>query len=409
MHYLFSHISHSHNQHEFMAIKNMIGAPVTGDDFYGREQELKKAHRYLNERQSLLLSAPRRIGKSSLAKRLINDKTNQGWKCVYIDLQGIATKEAFLRKLIDSFTGVGLMEKAGAKTMDFLEATFNKIKGINFGEFKIDLNSQGQLESLFNRLADLFNHDNDTLIVIDELPLFLGKLMDTGGKNRNEIEFLLNWFRSIRQNENSHIRWLFCGSVGLRNFTNHYRMSQAINDLVDFDLGELPPDEAKGLFSELAQSYKLKINEDFIAEALNLLQWPIPYFIQLIIDRLISKIQKPETTPVTLKDIKEAISELSQSDKFITWAERLDEYRDLRSMAQAILDSMSTTEKGFSRDDLLRLVMKDQEPFQLEDIKKRLTTVLEMLEHDGYILRNGKYRKFRSPLLRKWWANKFVE
>lgn len=53
-----------------MAITNKIGAPVTGDDFFGREQELVNAHRYLDGRQSLLLSAPRRIGKSSLAKRL---------------------------------------------------------------------------------------------------------------------------------------------------------------------------------------------------------------------------------------------------------------------------------------------------------------------------------------------------
>ena len=63
-----------------MAITNKIGAPVTGEDFFGRTNELAKAHRYLNEGQSLLLSAPRRIGKSSLAKKIIADKLSDNWK-----------------------------------------------------------------------------------------------------------------------------------------------------------------------------------------------------------------------------------------------------------------------------------------------------------------------------------------
>ena len=69
-----------------MCISNKIGPPVEGDDFFGREKEIHKANRLLDSSHSLLLSAPRRIGKSSLAKRLIEEKKNHGWKCVYIDL-----------------------------------------------------------------------------------------------------------------------------------------------------------------------------------------------------------------------------------------------------------------------------------------------------------------------------------
>lgn len=32
-----------------MAITNKIGAPVTGEDFFGRVNELAKAHRYIDE------------------------------------------------------------------------------------------------------------------------------------------------------------------------------------------------------------------------------------------------------------------------------------------------------------------------------------------------------------------------
>lgn len=390
-----------------MAITNKIGAPVTGEDFFGREKELTRAHRYLNERQSLLLSAPRRIGKSSLAKRLINDKTEEGWKCVYVDLQGIATKDAFLRKLIGALTGAGLLEKSTGKLKDFTEGLLNSLSGVNIGGVSVDLSNRAQSESLFNRLTGLFNHTEDTLIVVDELPLFLGQLMDKEGDNRDDVEFMLNWLRSIRQYENSSIRWLFCGSVGLRNFTNHYRMSQTINDLVDFELGALPEKEAKGLLSALAQAYSLRMSESIVSETLNLLQWPIPYFIQLLIDRLISNIENPEENDVAIEDVRRAIDELSESDYFLTWDERLYEYRDLEARTRRILDNLAKAEVGLSVDQLQTIVMAGQDPNSAEAVRRDLIKIIGMLEHDGYILK-GETLKFRSPLLRKWWKTKFM-
>ena len=41
-----------------MAISNKVGPPVTGDDFYGRVEELSRAHVYLDSNHSLVLSAP---------------------------------------------------------------------------------------------------------------------------------------------------------------------------------------------------------------------------------------------------------------------------------------------------------------------------------------------------------------
>lgn len=393
-----------------MAITNKIGAPVTGEDFFGRTKEVSLAHRYLNERQSLLLSAPRRIGKSSLAKKLLADKESQNWKCVYIDLQGIATKEAFLRKLINSFSGAGLMQKARKKVRDFIEFTFKITEGVEFGPLKIDLNHPAQLESMYNMLSDSFEYDDDTLIVIDELPLFLGKLMEDDGKNRDEVEFLLNWFRSLRQHENSHLRWLFCGSIGLRNFTNHYRMSQAINDLVDLNLGEFPENEARGLILALTKSYNLEMDNEVIKKTLDILQWPIPYFIQLLIDRVISKLYKPHgKTKVKIEDIQMAFDELTNSDYFITWDERLAEYSDLEYLARLILDSVAISNTGLSKDELIKIALRSVDVIQEPIVKRNIVKVLEMLEHDGYIMRYDDHRKFRSPLLREWWKYKFID
>ena len=54
-----------------MAIKLKIGSPVVGEDFVGREVELKKAESLIRD-NNLMLAAPRRVGKTSFAKRLID-------------------------------------------------------------------------------------------------------------------------------------------------------------------------------------------------------------------------------------------------------------------------------------------------------------------------------------------------
>ena len=53
--------------------------------------------------------------------------------------------------------------------------------------------------------------------------------------------------------------------------------------------------------------------------------------------------------------------------------------------------------------------MTDQDSSKIEEFDFTLSKVLEMLENDGYILKKDSLRVFRSPLLRDYWFNKFVE
>lgn len=64
-------------------ISNMIGPPVTGADFFGRHKELERARRLLSTGHSLAMSAPRRVGKSSMAHKLLELYKADGWRCVY--------------------------------------------------------------------------------------------------------------------------------------------------------------------------------------------------------------------------------------------------------------------------------------------------------------------------------------
>ncbi len=386
-----------------MCVSNKIGPPVEGNDFFGREKEIRLANKLLDRGHSLLLSAPRRIGKSSLAKKLIDEKKKQGWKCVYIDLEETDTEDGFLRLVIDAFSNNEIWRQVVSDAAKGLKSIFNKIEKVSVGPVEFDLGQREEKENLYKNLKELVNHEKDTFIVVDELTLFLGTL----NKTRNGIEkvtYILNWLRSPRQVKGTKIRWLFCGSVGLRNFTSSKNLSYTINDLTEFSLDELDRKEASGLLLELSKSEKIRMSNNVIDYILDKLSWNIPYFIQVIF----SKLSEEYYEELTTDSVDAAYKKLCSENYLGTWSERLVEYQEHEMPARQILKELSTRPSGAERNALLDKLMTGQDPSKVDSMDLTLSKVLDMLENDGYIMRNGSLRTFRSPLLRDYWLNKFV-
>ena len=386
-----------------MCVSNKIGPPVEGNDFFGREKEIRLANKLLDRGHSLLLSAPRRIGKSSLAKKLIDEKKKQGWKCVYIDLEETDSEDGFLRLVIDAFSNNEIWKQIVSDTAKGLKSIFNKIEKVSVGPVEIDLGEREKKENLYKNLKELVNHEKDTFIVVDELTLFVGIL----NKTRNGVEkvtYILNWLRSLRQVKGTKIRWLFCGSVGLRNFTSSKNLSYTINDLTEFSLDELDRKEALGLLLELSKSEKIRMSNNVIDYILDKLSWNIPYFIQVIF----SKLSEEYYEELTTDSVDAAYKKLCSENYLGTWSERLVEYQEHEMPARQILKELSTRPSGAERNALLDKLMTGQDPSKVDSMDLTLSKVLDMLENDGYIMRNGSLRTFRSPLLRDYWLNKFV-
>lgn len=386
-----------------MCVSNKIGPPVEGNDFFGREKEIRLANKLLDRGHSLLLSAPRRIGKSSLAKKLIDEKKKQGWKCVYIDLEETDSEDGFLRLVIDAFSNNEIWKQIVSDTAKGLKSIFNKIEKVSVGPVEIDLGEREKKENLYKNLKELVNHEKDTFIVVDELTLFVGIL----NKTRNGVEkvtYILNWLRSLRQVKGTKIRWLFCGSVGLRNFTSSKNLSYTINDLTEFSLDELDRKEALGLLLELSKSEKIRMSNNVIDYILDKLSWNIPYFIQVIF----SKLSEEYYEELTTDSVDAAYKKLCSENYLGTWSERLVEYQEYELPARQILKVLSTQPSGVERNVLLDRLMTGQDSSKVESVDLILSKTLDMLENDGYIMRNGSLRTFRSPLLRDYWLNKFV-
>ncbi len=387
-----------------MGISNKIGPPVEGDDFFGREKEISKANRLLDSNHSLLLSAPRRIGKSSLAKRLIQEKKQQGWKCVYIDLEETSTEEGFLRLVIESFKKNGIWKQFTEGMSKGLASILDRIEKVTIGGV-VDFNigRREEQEDLYKNLKELIRHDENTFVVVDELTLFLG-ILNKSENGAEKVTFILNWLRSLRQVSKTNVRWLFCGSVGLRNFTSAMNLGYTINDLMEFGLGELSREEARGLLSELCLSEDMKMSDELINYTLDKLQWNIPYFIQVIF----SKLAEEYEGEVTIESVDISYNKLCSDNYLSTWSERLSEYREFELPARQILKSLSTQPAGMERNAMLDMLMTGQDVSKVEEVDFMLSKVLQMLENDGYIFKKDLIRVFRSPLLRDYWFNKFV-
>lgn len=387
-----------------MCISNKIGPPVEGDDFFGREKEIQKANKLLDSSHSLLLSAPRRIGKSSLAKRLIEEKKNQGWKCVYIDLEETTTEEGFLNLVIEAFCKNGIWKQVAEGMSKGLASVLESIEKISLGPVQFDFGKKEEQEDLYKNLKELIRHDEDTFIVVDELTLFL-TILSKGKDGVEKVAFILNWLRSLRQVSKTKVRWLFCGSVGLRNFTSAMNLGYTVNDLTEFSLDELSRDEAAGLLLELCKSENIEMSNELVEYTLNKLYWNIPYFIQIIF----SNLAEDYADKITREDIDTAYRKLCSENYLSTWSERLVEYGEYELPARQILKLLAIRPEGMEREGMLNNLMTGQNSSKIEAVDYTLSKVLAMLENDGYIMKKDALRMFRSPLLRDYWFDRFVQ
>jgi len=380
----------------FMSIINKVGAVVEGNDFFGREKELKYAWNLISQGNSLILSAPRRVGKSSFSKKMLKLVTEAGWKSLYLDLQGIKTEEQFVKFFIEKIQAETWWSKLGDKAGKIVNSIH--IKGI-------EINSAIWQSDIYDKIQKLLEETGEILIVMDELTIFLNNLLNNEN-GKEKVEFFLNWLRSFRQISGSQVRWIFCSSVGIENFAVTHNLSYTLNDVYPFPIDAFTENEAKEFISKLDVSEKVVFTESHIQHILNKLSWYLPFFIQILIAKINSLVYNQEKE-LSEQTIDEAYNQLITEKHFNSWDERLKEYKENEKYIRRILNRLCKIQTGESREillDALIQIINNQE--QAENI---LAKILRALQNDGYIIVNNDSKYvFRSPLLRDFWHNRFI-
>ncbi len=386
-------------------MKNILGDPVKGDNFFGREGSVRLLWHKL-ERQSLIVSAPRRVGKTSLMYRL-RDDPHDGWTVVHFNAESCRSVAHFVATMLAAIRGK--VDKRWWKRLNAwarLKGAFSRIKKIDTKLLALELESEIEAgdwrkpaSEVLTRLAD---RAGQTLILIDEFPYFLQTLARDAG--RDAVEEFLHWFRGARQElaRGGKVRFVVYGSVGLDSVLRRLRLSGAVNDLDVVSLGPFDEPTAHQFLELLGVGEELGLDEATIERILERLGgWYIPFHLQLVFSRLHDSnlTTGAEPSPDLVDRAYEELLSPSSRKYFSHWDERLDDALDPEEArdARRLLTAAAVDPRGITRDTVAALDLPTIEAGDSDYL-------VDLVLHDGYLVRDGERLRFASPLLRDWWT-----
>ena len=179
---------------KIMSINNITGSPVEGEDFFGREKELAFAWNHIKKGNSIILSAPRRVGKSSFAKRILSIAKEANWNTLEIDLEEIKSEEGFVKLFVDKLENESWWKKTLTIAGNKIDQILQSIKpSLEFGEAKASFEWKAQKADIYEKLKSLLDHKEETLIMVDEVTVLLNSFIKTDAENGvTDVEFFLN-------------------------------------------------------------------------------------------------------------------------------------------------------------------------------------------------------------------------
>ncbi len=388
-------------------MKNKVGPPVVGEDFYGRKEEIEYLWDSFENENNIILSSPRRVGKTSLALKLVEKAIENGWDVISINMEEVATESKFIIEFIEQLKKQSIWEKIKDQG-NLILRTIKSIKPkLKYEDLEVEVEWKERKKDIYKNLQNLLNHKVKTLIYIDELTVMLNSILKNGGDDgRNNVMDFLDFMRSIRQVENSKIRWIFCSSVGIQNFTVEHRLSFTTNDLLEYKLKPFSKNDSIKMLALLSESNKINLNTDLIELIITKTDYLQPYFLQAFFEK-IKYFHKVDGLPIDQNILDPAYASLITGDHFNTWIGRIEEqYGDNAAHTFTILKHICQERKS-KRLNLLNTLIS----FGIEqlDAENRLSKILYMLLNDGYIIEDERLYQFRSPLLRDFWFNRYLK
>jgi uncharacterized protein len=384
-------------------MRTVVGSPVEGEDFFDRDSERRRMWRRL-ETDSLLLLAPRRIGKTSLMRALCAEADQHGFRAVSLSFAACDDEMHCVRELSKAV--------ASAKGLDLsalqraLKGLLPDVKSLTIGPLGIELETSEPPD--WRALGEALTRSIGTLagrwlIAVDEVPVFLLNLLKReDGLGR--VRGFLYWLRNLRQDHHAQVRWILAGSIGLDTVAARHGLGDTVNDLMPMPLGAFEPEIADQFLRALAASYRLDMSAEVRARIIEQLGWPVPYYLQILFVALHDRVAEGDRLEAALVDqVFDALLKPAHKGYFDYWRQRLTEelgHPD-DELAIHLLSHCARDFTGASRSTLEQaLGERIREPDSRED---RLRYLLDILESDGYLVQlDGRWR-FRLELLRRYW------
>jgi len=382
------------------------GGFIEPDEVIGRDHLIQRYWRILR-RQSLILSAERRMGKTCIIRKMVAEHP-VGVVPIFRDLEGLGTPMEFARVVFEDVQEhLGGLKRVANRVLELLrQFGGTEIKDI----IKVPELARHWKQLLTSAIEDLMEAQaqeetaGQAIFFWDELPLMIYNIQ----KNENESTAmeLLDILRYLRQSH-SQLRMVYTGSIGLHNVLAGLRRAGSASDPTnDMRPEEVPPlsaDAGTQLAMELLNGEAILTDDrDALASTICEITNGIPFYIHHVVDEL-TQCDSATVQPEHAKQvIRETLIDPRDPIHFRHYRERIDTYYDSKQipLTLALLDVLAVAETPLSFDELWNRV----HPPQTEDVEDA-REMLALLQKDHYVLRSpddGNYR-FRFGLIKRWW------
>ncbi len=391
-----------------------IGSPVWGCDFFDRESIVETCRENLR-RNSIILSAPRRYGKSSVMLYL-RDNPLEEYFPIYFELEDHFSIKGFIYEFVSKIiekdnSMIKTLKKGFAKIFEGVdEMSFWKIKI----KLKKAIEEEGDWEEWKERIKQLIielleNKKSERLLfILDEFPLMLFNFINEGQKGEKDAVKLLQWLRKLRHDGifMEKVRFIFGGSMGIEKVISYLKATRTINDVTSISIGPFIPSVARDFTKKVFQSKGIEVDNKVIDTIIETVGTLIPIYLHILIDSVIKESMNTERKiePALVAECyRKRVHGPEYKCYFEDYYERLWRYylEDDFKIAKRMLGELAAAEEGITKEKLYLIY---QEEMSNKGEKEKFDLLLAALESDFYIERNLDNKVyFQNSWLKDWW------
>jgi len=402
-----------------MKLGVVVGSPVTGDEFFDREREMSALIDGIDRGDHIMITAPRRTGKTSLLKEAAL-RLRDRYSCLYVDVQASTTEVDAIVKLAIEAKATHALAKCVVETFrNVLSSILHRLDELGLGELTLKLregaqpNWRAKGDDLLARLAGA---DPPVVILFDELPVLVNCLvrdvdlrMTSAGCERARV--FLSWLREATIRHSGRVRFVACESIGLEPLLSQAGISETMTTFTPLHLPPWDEATAVAFLKDRSQRAGIAIGADSTGRIVSHLGELIPQHVQMFMRVIYEDCALRGTTACTGEDVDRLYETRMLSVHghldLATYEDRLKRVvrPELVAAALELLTEAAVCDR-LTPQAASQIVRDRVRDLGLDPIAE-LRFLLGLLTHDGYLKRVGSEYIFVSNLLRDGWRNRF--
>lgn len=401
-----------------MTLRKAGGNWVDGDQFFDRDAELEALTERVKDGTHTLLTAQRRMGKTSLVRELLRRLDGEGeFETLFVDLEGAENAaDAIAEFAIQARSVQSAWNRIRPWFANIFKGIGDRIEEVGVADVKVKLragidagnwNQRG--DQIFAALAE---SEKPVVLAIDELPILINRLLkghdyQISGERRQAADQFLSWLRKNGQTHRGKLCFLISGSVGLEPILKQAGLSAHANIFSSFELKPWSQETSMDCLKALALNYELDLPYEVREEMCRRLRCCIPHHVQQFFDHLHVHLRRSNRREAVLKDVEEVYKQdllgvrgqidLEHYETRLRMVLGDDSYKT----ALTLLTETAVVDGLLTRETIRQYV--DGSMSRKDGNEVPINEVLYTLEHDGYLASGADGYRFVSGLLEDWW------